>query len=77
MPTIFNSIKLGQIELSNRLAVAPMTRSRANADGTPNALNAEYYGQRSNFGLIVAEGTQPPMKGRVIRIVLVYIRAAT
>lgn len=64
MPTIFNSIKLGQIELSNRLAVAPMTRSRANADGTPNALNAEYYGQRSNFGLIVGEGTQPSDEGQ-------------
>lgn len=37
----------------------PMTRARANADGTPGKLAAEYYAQRSSVGLVVTEGTQP------------------
>lgn len=39
--------------------MAPMTRSRANADGTPTPLMAEYYAQRASVGLIVTEATQP------------------
>jgi N-ethylmaleimide reductase len=38
--------------------MAPMTRSRA-IDNTPNALMAEYYGQRNGAGLIITEGTSP------------------
>lgn len=48
----------GALTLKNRLVMAPMTRSRA-IDNLPNALMAEYYGQRNGAGLIVSEGTAP------------------
>lgn len=44
------------LALHNRIVMAPMTRAR-NPNGIPNAMNAEYYRQRSNAGLIVTEGT--------------------
>ncbi|WP_251007868.1 alkene reductase [Sphingobium sp. BHU LFT2] len=44
--------------------MAPMTRSRAQPDGTPGPLAAEYYAQRASVGLIVSEGTQPSDGGQ-------------
>jgi 2,4-dienoyl-CoA reductase-like NADH-dependent reductase (Old Yellow Enzyme family) len=44
--------------------MAPMTRSRAQPDGTPGAHAAQYYAQRANLGLIIAEGTQPSDDGQ-------------
>jgi 2,4-dienoyl-CoA reductase-like NADH-dependent reductase (Old Yellow Enzyme family) len=44
--------------------MAPMTRSRANADGAPGDLATEYYAQRASVGLIVTEGTQPSSDGQ-------------
>ncbi|CAN7300322.1 alkene reductase [Rhizobium sp. LjRoot258] len=64
MSDIFTPVTLGGIELQNRLVMAPMTRSRANADGTPSKLAAEYYAQRASAGLIVTEGTQPSDDGQ-------------
>jgi len=64
MSDIFTPVTLGGIELQNRLVMAPMTRSRANADGTPSKLAAEYYAQRAAVGLIVTEGTQPSDDGQ-------------
>ena len=63
MSTIaFEPTKLGALSLANHLVMAPMTRSRA--PGTiPNALMAEYYGQRATAGLIVTEGTSPAPNG--------------
>ncbi|GGA97721.1 alkene reductase [Puia dinghuensis] len=46
------------LQLKNHIVMAPMTRSRA-IGNVPNALMAEYYGQRSGAGLIVTEGTAP------------------
>lgn len=43
--------------------MAPMTRSRAVENNTPNALMAEYYEQRSEAGLIITEGTSPSANG--------------
>lgn len=51
------------IQLANRTVMAPMTRSRAVDANTPNALMAEYYGQRVTAGLIIAEGTSPSPNG--------------
>lgn len=45
------------LALRNRVALAPMTRARAGADRTPNALMAEYYAQRASAGLIITEAT--------------------
>ena len=53
---LFSPVSLGAYLLANRVVMAPMTRSRANADGTASALMAEYYGQRASAGLIVSEG---------------------
>lgn len=64
MVTIFDPIRVGQYELTNRLLMAPMTRSRAQDDGTPTKLAALYYAQRASVGLIVTEGTQPSDDGQ-------------
>lgn len=48
---------IGEVTTANRVAMAPMTRSRAGAGGVPGAIAAEYYGQRASAGLIVTEGT--------------------
>lgn len=51
------------LTLANRTVMSPMTRSRAVEANTPNALMAEYYGQRAGAGLIVTEGTSPSPDG--------------
>ncbi|MER6146879.1 alkene reductase [Streptomyces hirsutus] len=61
---LWQPFKLGRVELPHRLAMAPLTRSRANADGTPGPLAATYYGQRASLGLIITEGTQPSADGQ-------------
>lgn len=57
MPTIFDPVRLGDLELSNRIVMAPLTRCRASEGRVPNALMAEYYRQRSSAGLIISEAT--------------------
>lgn len=64
MTTVWDSTKLGPMTLEHRLALAPMTRSRANPDGTPGEFVAEYYAQRSSLGLVITEGTQPSADGQ-------------
>ncbi|WP_427307838.1 alkene reductase [Cupriavidus sp. H39] len=64
MSKLFNPVRVGRYTLQNRLAMAPMTRSRARHDGTPGELAAEYYAQRASIGLIIAEGTQPSDDGQ-------------
>lgn len=59
---LFNNYKLGNVELENRIAMAPMTRCRA-LGNVPNDLIAEYYKQRSEAGLIITEGTSPSPNG--------------
>ncbi len=51
------------LPLKNRVAMAPMTRSRAGQERLPNALMAEYYGQRTSAGLIITEGTVVSTQG--------------
>ncbi|QIL86636.1 alkene reductase (plasmid) [Vibrio sp. HDW18] len=56
---LFQSIKLDQLTLKNRIVMPPMTRSRASQPGNlANQMMATYYAQRASAGLIVAEGTQ-------------------
>lgn len=43
MTNIYSPFTLGKLQLQNRFVMAPMTRARANADGTPGKLAAEYY----------------------------------
>lgn len=51
------------LNLKNRVVMAPLTRSRAVEHNTPNALMAEYYGQRAGAGLLITEGTSPSPDG--------------
>lgn len=64
MEKLFEKVHIGNVTLKNRLAMAPMTRSRALPDGTPRELAVKYYGQRASFGLIISEGTQPSDDGQ-------------
>ncbi|MBZ4399712.1 alkene reductase [Myxococcus sp. AS-1-15] len=59
---LFTPYGLGRITLSNRVVMAPMSRSRA-IGGTPNALMRDYYRQRAEAGLIITEGTSPSPNG--------------
>jgi len=61
--SLFAPTRIGSLPLKNRFVMAPMTRSRAVEANTPNALMAEYYGQRATAGLIVTEGTSPSPNG--------------
>lgn len=65
MTTAFDPIDLSGTQLANRIAMAPMTRSRAFGPGlAPTASTAEYYAQRASAGLIITEGTQPSVVGQ-------------
>lgn len=57
MASILDPIRLGDLVLSNRIAMAPVTRARSGRDGVPTAANAAYYAQRASAGLIVSEAT--------------------
>lgn len=62
--TLFDSVKLGDITLSNRITMAPLTRNRAVAGFVPNPLAAEYYAQRATAGLLISEATQISQQGQ-------------
>src|SRR5271155_461592 len=59
MPNLFSPVRIGAIELSHRVVLAPLTRMRADLPGNvPNDLMVEYYGQRaSQGGLMITEAT--------------------
>ena len=60
---LFEPTTLGHLTLTNRVVMAPMTRSRAVEANTPNGLMAEYYVQRAAAGLVITEGTSPSPNG--------------
>lgn len=63
--SLFSPYELGPYRLSNRIVMAPMTRSRAEQPGNiPSRLNAIYYAQRASAGLIVTEGAQISPQGQ-------------
>jgi N-ethylmaleimide reductase len=57
MNPLLEPIAIGDLALTNRIAMAPITRARAGDGGVPTALNAAYYAQRATAGLIVTEAT--------------------
>src|SRR5690606_35443047 len=61
---LFTPHRLGNLALPNRIVMAPLTRNRAAAGNVPTALMAEYYAQRAEAGLIVAEATQVCPEGQ-------------
>lgn len=65
MATLFDSLQLGDITLSNRIIMAPLTRMRSKQPGNvPYSLNAEYYAQRASAGLVISEATQISQQGQ-------------
>jgi N-ethylmaleimide reductase len=54
---LLSPFNLRGLLLKNRVAMSPLTRSRAGKERMPNSLMAEYYGQRASAGLIITEGT--------------------
>jgi 2,4-dienoyl-CoA reductase-like NADH-dependent reductase (Old Yellow Enzyme family) len=57
MAALFDPMKLGSLEIPNRIVMAPLTRARADRAGVPNELMAAYYAQRAGAGLIISEAT--------------------
>lgn len=54
---LFSPLKLGSIDLSNRIVMAPLTRNRAGEAGVPQPINVTYYEQRASAGMIITEAT--------------------
>jgi N-ethylmaleimide reductase len=57
MTTLHDPLRIGDLELKNRILMAPLTRCRAGADDVPVGVNATYYAQRADSGLIITEAT--------------------
>lgn len=63
MPTLFDPVKAGSLELPNRIAMAPLTRNRS-PEAIPNELTATYYAQRASAGLLISEATAISQQGQ-------------
>ena len=57
MSNLFNPVKIGDLNLPNRIIMSPLTRCRASQGRVPNPMMAEYYTQRASAGLILSEAT--------------------
>lgn len=57
MTSLFDPVRAGDIELNNRVVLAPMTRGRAGDERIPNEVMAQYYFQRASAGLLITEAT--------------------
>lgn len=62
--SLFSPFDLQGLKLPNKIVMAPMTRSRVGSDGALTALNAEYYAQRAQGGLIISEAIVVDPVGR-------------
>jgi N-ethylmaleimide reductase len=63
MPHLFDPIQIGDMQLANRIVMAPLTRSRSQGL-LPGPMAVEYYRQRASAGLIISEGTQITSEGQ-------------
>ncbi len=61
---LLSPLRLGDIDLPNRVIMAPMTRSRAGKGDVATAATATYYVQRASAGLLITEGTQITQQGQ-------------
>ncbi len=61
---LFTPVKVGSLELPNRIVMSPMTRIRAGEGCVPSERMVRYYSQRASAGLIITEGTHPRAMGR-------------
>lgn len=60
---LFTPTRIGRYTVPNRIVMAPMTRSRADASGVPSPIAATYYAQRSSAGLIISEAAHVAPEG--------------
>ncbi len=63
-PLLLSPVRAGDLQLANRVIMAPLTRMRAVEGGVPSPLAADYYSQRASAGLIVTEATQISQQGQ-------------
>ena len=63
MLKLLEKIQIGDLELKNRVIMAPLTRMRSNSNGVPSDINVEYYEQRASAGLLIAESTSVSKHG--------------
>jgi N-ethylmaleimide reductase len=63
MPTLFDPVQAGGLQLANRVVMAPLTRNRS-PGAVPNDLNVAYYTQRASAGLIITEATAITHQGQ-------------
>src|SRR5687767_997165 len=54
---LFTPFIIGDVQLPNRILMAPLTRCRTGTDRVPNDIMVEYYRQRATAGLIITEAT--------------------
>lgn len=66
---LFQPLDIGRITMPNRLAMAPMTRYRMEADGCANAMVARHFADRADAGLIFCEGGYVHPTGRLAALV--------
>ena len=65
MASLFDELTVGDLQIPNRIVMAPLTRMRSKQPGNiPWELNAQYYAQRSSAGLIISEATQVSQQGQ-------------
>lgn len=64
MTTLFDPIRIGDLDLANRIVMAPLTRNRAAPGQVPSGLAVEYYRQRASAGLIITEASQVSPEGQ-------------
>lgn len=62
-PNLLSPIQIGPYTLSNRMAMAPMTRNRAGEGNVPTPATATYYAQRASAGLLITEASQVSEQG--------------
>jgi len=63
MADLFQPLNLGDLTLSNRMVMAPMTRNRADANGVVTPMMITHYQQRSSAGLIISESSPISAQG--------------
>jgi 2,4-dienoyl-CoA reductase-like NADH-dependent reductase (Old Yellow Enzyme family) len=61
---LFSPVALGDLQLANRVVMAPLTRLRPGPTGVPSDVVVEHYRQRAGVGLIVTEGTYPSFQSQ-------------
>ena len=63
---LLTPFRIGDLELRNRVILAPMSRRRCDVDGIPNDLLVEYYASRASAGLLITECTAISEEGQAL-----------